>query len=213
MDIYIRRLFVFPENERIDFMKNKQQIALERLVIIAMLSAIAFVLFLLEFPVIPSLGHLKLDFSDIPALIAGLLFGPVYGVVVELIKNVIVLMVKGLGTQLGYGNIMNFIVGCAYVVPFSVVYLKFVKSSKRKYRLPLACVAGMATIVLIGIGANYFIAPFFFKNFLHIELNNAGLWAAVWGATAINAIKGVMLSVVSVPITEILIGKLRKISR
>ena len=194
-------------------MKKTQQKALERLVILAMLSAVAFVLFLLEFPVIPSLGHLKLDFSDIPALIASLLFGPVYGVAVEFIKNVIELTVKGMGTQLGYGNLMNFIVGCAYVIPFSVVYSKLAKSHKRKLRLAASCAAGLISIVVIGIGANYFIAPLFFRHFLGINLDNAGLWAAVWGATAINAIKGVMLSVVSVPITEVLIKKLRKISR
>lgn len=191
-------------------MKNTQQKALERLAITAMLSAVAFVLFLLEFPVIPSLGHLKLDFSDIPALIAGVLFGPVYGVAVEFIKNVIELLIKGMGTQMGYGNLMNFIVGCAYVVPFCVVYTKLSKSPKRKCRLVIACTAGLAAIVIFGIGANYFIAPLFFRHFLGINLDNAGLWAAVWGATAINAIKGVMLSVVSVPVTEVLIKKLKK---
>ncbi len=192
-------------------MKNTQQKALERLAITAMLSAVAFVLFLLEFPVIPSLGHLKLDFSDIPALIAGVLFGPVYGVAVEFIKNVIELLIKGMGTQMGYGNLMNFIVGCAYVVPFSVVYTKLAKSKKRKLRLAASCACGLVAIVVLGIAANYFIAPLFFRHFLGINLDNAGLWAAVWGATAINAIKGVMLSVISVPVTEVLIKKLRKI--
>ena len=192
-------------------MKKTQQKALERLAITAMLSAVAFVLFLLEFPVIPSLGHLKLDFSDIPALIAGVLFGPVYGVGVEFIKNLIELLIKGMGTQMGYGNLMNFIVGCAYVVPFSVVYTKLAKSKKRKLRLAASCACGLVSIVVLGIAANYFIAPLFFRHFLGINLDNAGLWAAVWGATAINAIKGVMLSVISVPVTEVLIKKLRKI--
>ena len=91
----------------------------------AMLSAMSFVLFLLEFPVTPpAMGHLKMDFSDIPALFAGVVFGPFYAVVVELVKNVLELITKGIGTQMGFGNLMNFIVGCAYVVPFSFVLRK-----------------------------------------------------------------------------------------
>ena len=90
---------------------KKENKSIKKICIIAMLSAVSFVLFLLEFPVIPSLGHLKLDFSDVPALIAGVLYGPFASVVVEVIKNFIELLVKGVGTQMGFGNLMNFIVG------------------------------------------------------------------------------------------------------
>ena len=178
------------------------------LCIIGMLSAVSFVLFLFEFPVIPSLGHLKLDFSDVPAMVSGVLFGPVSAVVVELIKNLIELIVKGVGTQMGYGNLMNFLVGCAYVVPFSIVYRKMKKSEGLKGLL-LSCVAGTVTILVVGFFANYFIAPLFFKHFLGITLDNAGLWAAVWGATAENGIKGVMLSVISYPLMRVVIVRLK----
>ena len=70
--------------------ENKKSLkSVYMLCIIGMLSAVSFVLFLFEFPVIPSLGHLKLDFSDVPAMVSGVLFGPVSAVVVELIKNLI----------------------------------------------------------------------------------------------------------------------------
>ncbi len=190
--------------------KYLSQKALIRIVVVAMLSAVSFVLFLLEFPVIPSLSHLKLDFSDVPALISGVIFGPLSAVTVELVKNLIELLVKGMGTQMGYGNIMNFIVGCAYVVPFCIVYRKLNKSGKKDKGILLGSVIGIVTIVAIGIFANYFIAPFFFKNFLGIQLDSAGLWAAVWGATAVNAIKGVMLSVISFPVIRVLIERLKK---
>ncbi len=191
-------------------MKKKQQKALERLAILAMLSAVAFVLFLLEFPVIPSLSHLKLDFSDVPALVAGVIYGPIPAAVVELMKNLIELIVKGMGTQMGYGNLMNFIVGCAYVVPFSVVYRKMAKAEKSNKGIAFGSLAGVCAILVLGFGANYFIAPLFFKHFLGINLDSAGIWAAVWGATAINAIKGIMLSVLSLPLIKVLVERLRK---
>ncbi len=193
--------------------KYLSQKALIKIVTIAMLSAVSFVLFLLEFPVIPSLSHLKLDFSDVPALISGVIFGPISAVTVELVKNIIELLVKGVGTQMGYGNIMNFIVGCAYVVPFCIVYRKFDKSGKKDKGILLGSVTGIAVIVGVGILANYFIAPLFFKHFLGIELDSAGIWAAVWGATAVNAIKGVMLSVISLPVIKVLIERLQKFVR
>ncbi|MBQ7005736.1 MAG: ECF transporter S component [Clostridia bacterium] len=180
----------------------------------AMLSAMSFVLFLLEFPVTPpAMGHLKMDFSDIPALFAGVVFGPFYAVVVELVKNVLELITKGIGTQMGFGNLMNFIVGCAYVVPFSFVLRKHKDEMKDTKTILTAAFTGLITIVVLGIGANYFIAPLFFKHFLGIVIDDAGLWTAVASATALNAIKGLMLSVVAFPLVRSMVDRVRKIAK
>ena len=184
---------------------KKQQ--LEKMAITAMLSAISFVLFLLELPpLIPAIAHLKLDLSDIPALFAAVAYGPWTGVVVELIKNVLELIFKGVGTQMGFGNLMNFIVGCAYIVPFAIVYRK-VKNTKG---IVMASILGLLTILVVGVGANYFVTPLFFKFFLKIDLDSTTLWAAIGAATLTNLIKGVMLSVVSMPLIKVLLERLKK---
>lgn len=188
--------------------KNK---SITNISIIAMLSAVSFILFLLEFPVIPSLGHLKLDFSDIPALIAGIIYGPFASIVVEFIKNLIELLVKGVGTQMGFGNLMNFIVGCAYVLPFVICYNKLSKKHTKIKSILIGSLCGIISILVFGFIANYFIAPLFFEYFLGVTLDSEGLWGAVWGATAINAIKGVMLSVLSYPIVKVVIDRLNKL--
>ena len=114
-------------------MTNKKDNPLIILAICSMLSAMSFVLMLLEFPVTPpAMGHLKMDFSDIPALFVGVIFGPVYSVIVELVKNLLELVFKGMGTQMGFGNLMNFIVGCAYIVPFSLVLRRKKEKMKEK---------------------------------------------------------------------------------
>ena len=194
-------------------MENQNKKSITKLSVIAMLSAVSFALFLLEFPVIPSLGHLKLDFSDIPALIAGIIYGPFSAVVVEFIKNLIELLVKGVGTQMGFGNLMNFIVGCAYVVPFTACYRKFSKKNKTIKAIAIGSFLGLVSILIFGFGANYFIAPLFFKYFLGINLTSDGLWGAVWGATAINAIKGIMLSLFSFPVIKVVNDRLKKIMK
>ncbi len=194
-------------------MEKQNKKSITKLSVIAMLSAVSFALFLLEFPVIPSLGHLKLDFSDIPALIGGIIYGPFAAVVVEFIKNLIELLVKGVGTQMGFGNLMNFIVGCAYVVPFTACYRKFSKNSKTIKTILIGSVLGLVSILIFGFIANYFIAPLFFKYFLGINLTSEGLWTAVWGATVINAIKGVMLSLFSFPVIKVVNDRLKKIMK
>ncbi len=183
--------------------KNKK---FTRYVVTAMLCAVSFVLYLLEFPLFPGASHLKLDLSDIPALVGAMLYGPVWGVVVELVKNVIELCVKGMGTQMGFGNLMNFIVGSAYIIPFCLVY----KRSRKKTGIVFALLLGIVSIVLVGIGANYLIDPPFFKYFLGIELESAALWGAIWSATALNAIKGAMLGVVSLVLVPTLIKRVEK---
>ncbi|MEG0978898.1 MAG: ECF transporter S component [Oscillospiraceae bacterium] len=173
------------------------------IVFAGLFSAIAVVLYLLEFPVVPGVSHLKLDLSDIPALVGAVFFGPAFGVVVELIKNIIELLIKGIGTQMGFGNIMNFLVGCAYVVPFSIIFRKlFTKDGEKKWKsIVIPSAAGIACILVVGVAANYIIAPLFFKYFMGVEFTSKVLWAAIWGATALNAIKGVMLSIVIYPLT------------
>ncbi len=181
-----------------------------KIVFAGLLSAISFVLFLLEFPIIPGIDHLKLDFSDIPALIGAVFFGPAIGVAVEFIKNLIEMLVKGIGTQMGFGNLMNFIVGCAYIVPFSIVFNKLSKKddSKGLKNTAISSFFGVTSIIVIGIAGNYLIAPLFFKYFMGIILPNKALWTAIWGATALNAIKGVMLSIVIYPFIVFFSSKL-----
>ncbi len=181
--------------------KNKK---FTRFVTVSMLCAVSFVLYLLEFPIFPGASHLKLDFSDVPALVGAMIFGPVWGVVIELVKNLIELAVKGVGTQMGFGNLMNFIVGTAFIVPFCLVQ----KKVKGKASLPVASLAGILTIVVVGIGANYLIDPPFFKYFLGVELQSAALWGAIWSATAVNAIKGAMLSVLSFVLVPTLLKRI-----
>lgn len=194
-------------------MKQKDKNNLVILAVCAMLSAMSFVLMLLEFPVTPpTMGYLKMDFSDIPALFAGLVFGPIYAAVVELVKNLLELAVKGLGTQMGFGNLMNFIVGCAYVIPFTLVLRKNKEKMKQTKTILIAGVCGLLSIVIVGVGSNYFVAPLFFKYFQGIILGKDALWAAVGTATALNVIKGVLLSVVAFPIVKGMLDTVKKIA-
>ncbi len=199
----IQGFFVDSGKKELSAMQKKTV----RLVLISLLSAIAFVLMMLEFPIfaaIPGLQHLKLDFGDVPAALAGALLSPGVGVVVELIKNLLELLVRGIGSQMGFGNLMNLLVGCAYVVPFALFYKRFSgRFHSRAACLTLAGVIASLIMIVIGAAGNYLIAPLFFRYFLHTELTGAVLLTAVGGATALNAVKGVLVTAVMYPLLAI----------
>ncbi len=189
-------------------MKKTSQKSIERIAIIGMLSAVSFVLFLYEIPLVPSVSFLKLDLSDIPALFAGVVYGPWSAVIIELLKNVIELIFKGFGSQMGFGNLMNFIVGCAFTVPFSILFSKLSKKDMTENKaLLLSGIISLIVIVVLGIGANFVIAPLFFKYFMGVTVEGETLYTAVATATILNFIKGVMLCIVSFPMVKVLIKR------
>lgn len=88
----------------------------------AMFAALAGVLMLLEFPLVfLAPGFYKLDLSEIPVLICAFSMGPVAGVVCEFLKVLLKLLLKGTTTAF-VGDFANFAVGCAFVLPASILY-------------------------------------------------------------------------------------------
>ncbi len=118
--------------------------------------ALGFVLMLLDFPlpfIIPP--FIKFDFSEIPAVIASFAFGPLYGILVCLIKNVLHLFVTNTN---GVGELSNFILGGTFVGIAGIVYKR---NKSRKYAL-IGTVVGALVMSIISIVTNYFIVyPFY----------------------------------------------------
>ena len=114
---------------------------------IAMLGAVAGVLMNFEFP-IPFLApsFYQLDFSEIPVLIGSFAMGPLAGVVIELVKILVHLVTKGTMTA-GVGDVANFILGCAFVIPAGLIY-RFHHIKSRKH-----AVEGMAAVTVLTTAA------------------------------------------------------------
>ena len=121
----------------------------------AMLSAIAFILQFFEFPVplIPS--FVKLDFSELPALIAAFSMGPLSGVIVCLIKNLLHLTTSSSG---GIGELCNFLLGAAFVLPAGLIY----RHKKTRKNAVIGCLAGAVAMAVFSFPCNMFITyPFY----------------------------------------------------
>ncbi len=183
-----------------------------KLVTAAMLTAIAFALYMFEIPLI-SFGFLKYDLSDIAALIGGIYLGPAVGMLIEFLKNLIHVFTKGLGSTMGFGDLMNFIVGSAYIVPFVICYNKFSKKMKKAVAILISAIIGCVALVGIGAAANYFIAPLYFRYFVGQVITEEFLMTYLVSATSLNIVKGAILSVVAYPIILLLLDKIKKVSR
>ena len=123
-----------------------------RFIKLSLLSAIAVILMYIDFPVIPIFPWLKIDLSDVPALMGAFAFGPLAGVIIELMKNLLILIVKGTGTAF-VGELANFLVGVALVWPAAMVY----KKNKTKKTAVLGMVLGILCIEVVGILANVYL--------------------------------------------------------
>lgn len=102
-------------------MKNKV-LTTRNLVLIAMLAAIAAVLTVFDFPLLfIAPNFYKLDFSEVPILIGTFAMGPVAGMLMKLVKILLNLLFNGTSTAY-IGELANFIMGCAFVVPAGIIY-------------------------------------------------------------------------------------------
>ncbi|MGN0627760.1 MAG: ECF transporter S component [Oscillospiraceae bacterium] len=132
-------------------MKNaKSSINIRKLVGTAMLGAVATILMYLEFPIPIMPPFIKMDVSELPALIAGFAYGPVSGVVVCLIKNLIKLPST---TTAAVGELFNFVMGALFVGTAALVYKK-IKSRKGA---AIGSVLGAAVMAIVSVPYNYFI--------------------------------------------------------
>ena len=189
------------------------------MVSIAMLAAVAVVLMLFEFPLPFLPPFYKIDASELPVIIGAFAMGPWAGVLIELLKVLLNLLLDGTTTAF-VGEFANFLIGCSYVVPASLVY--YYRKSKKNAVLGL--LLGTLACAVVGCLLNaYLLLPAYSKAFkMDIEAliamgtaaNKAinSMFTFVLFATApLNILKCGLVSVITMliykPISRILKGE------
>ena len=140
----------------------KKVFTTKNLVLMAMFSALAAVLMLWEFP-IPFIApnFYEIDLSEIPILVGSFIMGPVSGVIMEAIKIILKLLIKGTSTAY-VGDFANFCIVVCLVVPASIIYQKH-KTKKNAF---IGMLAGTLFMAVAGVVLNYFVMiPFYVKAF------------------------------------------------
>ncbi|MBP3542434.1 MAG: ECF transporter S component [Clostridia bacterium] len=179
--------------------KTKRKMTTRELTTMAILSAIAAILFMIEIPVFPAVPFYKLDFSNLPVLLGAFALGPVQGVLILLLKSLLGLLHTTSG---GVGELADFIVGCAMVIPAGLIYRK----NKSRKGAVIGMLVGTVCAIIAAILANYYIM---FPAFGITEEALVGFgqkvfpfvsdtWSFVFTVTAsFNLIKWVLISILT----------------
>lgn len=133
-----------------------------KITMIGMLSAIAFLLMYLDFSVPFMPTFIKMDISELPALIGSFAMGPVEGIIICLVKNLLHLMKTSTG---GVGELSNFILGAAFTGTAGFFY----KKNKTKKGALIGSLVGALAMAIISVITNYYIVYPIYTNFMPME--------------------------------------------
>ncbi len=165
----------------------KQYFTSKRITTLALMVALGYGLSWLEFPLFPAAPFLKLDFSNVPTLLSAYILGPIGAIVVEGIKQLLIFLTHS--DTGGVGQVANFIMTSAFVLPPSLMYCKH----KGRRNVLLGMTIGSVTQIASSLLVNRFI------NFpLYVGSAAKGMFASLWGwVLAFNAVKAVIISVIT----------------
>ena len=183
-------------------MKTKWSI--QKLIYTGMLAAVAGALMSLEFSVPMMPPFYKIDFSEVPVLVGCFAMGPFAGAVIELIKIILHVAISGTTTA-GVGDVANFLIGCAFIIPAGLIY----KKKKTRNGAIVGMAAGTVFMTVVGCFLNAFVLlPTYAKAFgmpidalvgMGSAINGkiTGLSTFVVFAVApFNLLKGVLVSMI-----------------
>lgn len=192
---WLAERFLIPERRKIS--------AARRVSYVAIFSALATALHMLDFPLaFIAPAFYEIDFSEIPVLICAFYMGPVSGVVCELLKIILKLLIKGTSTAF-VGDFANFFVGCAMVLPAAVIY----HCKKSKKTAILGLIVGTVVMAAVGSAFNaFYLIPKFSQLFgipmdvivgmgtaINSHITGVGT-LALFCVVPFNIVKGVVVS-------------------
>lgn len=176
----------------------KSKLSVRTMTSVAVLSAVAFVLAFFEFPVPLSPSFARMDLSDFPALIGAFAFGPLAGILIELIKNLLGLFSTATG---GIGELANFLMGASFVATAGWIY----RAHKTKKTALIGGIAGSVVMGIVAALTNYFILLPLFEQFMpleqliasfgeHIPFIKTKLDVVLYNAFPFNLLKGLVIT-------------------
>lgn len=177
-------------------------ISTSNMVKISLLSVMSFILMFVNTPLPFAPAFLKLDIADVPSIIGGFAMGPVAGILIQLLKNLIHFITNT--STGGIGEISNFIVGGSFVLISSSIY----HMKKTKQSAVIGSIVATVVMTIVASVSNYFIIIPFYSHIMPIEaiismgtavnsLITDKLSLIIYGVIPFNIFKGILISVVT----------------
>lgn len=167
-----------------------------RITVLSLLSALAFLMQYFNFPLPPFPPFLKVDFSEVPALLAAVIFGPLAGVVVELLKNLLHFVFSGSETGIPIGQLSNFVAGSIFVATAGWITRKIPGIKGLVIGISIGSLI-MASIMSL---ANYYVFLPAYAYFIDWTMGEAEKTALVlYGIGPFNLVKGLLTMLIFIP--------------
>lgn len=157
---------------------------------IGVLSGIAFLLMMFEFPLWFAPAFYRLDFSELPVLIGGFAMGPIAGILIELVKVTLYMLIHGSSTA-GVGDLANFLIGSSMVIPSAILY----KSHKTRRNAVVGLVMGTFTMIIIGSLMNAYVLLPVYAAAYHMPMNALISMGSVVNSSITNLQTFILLAV------------------
>lgn len=185
-------------------LKMRQVTPARRITIIAVCSAIAAILHILDFPLLFIAPEFyKLDFSELPVLLCGFYLGPSAAVACEGVKILLKLLIKSTSTAY-VGDFANFVVGCSFALPATIWYHIY----KSKHSAVIGLILGTLSMAVLGSAFNaVYLLPKFSQLFglpldaiiamgakIHGSIHSVPTFV-MFCVAPLNVIKGVIVSI------------------
>ena len=150
------------QSTKIENQSQKRTNHIRKLVMTALMAALSSVLMFFSFnvPLMPS--FIKMDLSELPALIAAFAMGPLSGAAVCLVKNLVNLFFTTTG---GVGELSNFLLGVFFVVPAGIIY----RLRPRLSGAVIGSVVGALLMAVLSVFSNYYVVYPIYTAFLPMD--------------------------------------------
>jgi riboflavin transporter len=176
----------------------QQQNRLYRTVFLSLLAGCAFVMEYLNFPLPLFPSFLKIDFSEVPALIGALFFGPVSGIVIEFLKNLLHFFFSGSETGvIPVGQMANFVAGSLFVTLAAGIARKTGQLKELVWGLTLATVLMSLTMT----AANWYVLIPVYSKLTHWTVTHSQkVELVLYGVAPFNMVKGFLIASIFIPL-------------
>lgn len=196
--LFIILLFVLAIAAERSFRKANPNAAVvnrtKKITIIGVFSALAAVLMYLEFPVFFAPAFYEIDFSEIPVLICGFILGPASAAASEAVKILIKLIIHPTSTAF-IGEFANFVVGCAFVIPASVIY--------QRHKTRKNAIVGMASGTIISTLTGMFTNAFILLPAFAVYFGGMPIEALISEGSKVNPAINGMLTFIILAVTPL----------
>ena len=140
---------------------ENSRMKVKKIAFIGLMGAVSAVLMLLRFPIPFMPPFLSFDLSGVMEMMGGLMFGPMEALCIIVVKILLQLVMQG-SMSLGTGELQNFILSSAYVLPAVLIYHR--KKTKKSAIIGMTVSSVLVAVVAV-ITNLYLIIPFYVKLF------------------------------------------------